>query len=78
MNNLLFLSQGIQMVLFILLVGLVLVFMKSATLEHRIKRTEEDLGKYVSYDIFMETINNLVDAKLDGQSISAFPSSSEA
>jgi ABC-type lipoprotein release transport system permease subunit len=74
-TNLLFLSHGIQLGLFFLLIGLILVFMKMTSLEHRIRNIEDHMNKYVTTEDYMETFNNMLDAKLDGKSTSPFSES---
>ena len=73
LNNLLFLSHGMQFALFLLLVGLVLVFIKMATFEKRMKNMEDNMVKYVSFEDYMETFNNMYDAKSNGMSVAPFP-----
>jgi len=72
-NNLLFLSHGIQIAMFLLLVGLLLVFMKMATFEKRLKNMEDHMTKYVSYEDYMETFNTMWDAKARGGSVAPYP-----
>jgi len=72
-TNLLFLSHGIQIALFLLLVGLVLVFMKMTTFEKRLKNMENHMMKYVTYEDYMETFNNMWEAKMSGDSVAPFP-----
>jgi len=72
MNNLMFLSQGMQIAMLLLLVGLVLVFLKSSTLEQRIKNMEDNATQYVSYEDYMETFNNMWDEKSMGGSVAPF------
>ncbi len=70
-NNLLFLSHGIQIALFLLLVGLILVFMKMTTFEKRLKNMEDHMVKYVTYEDYMETFNNMWSAVQDGEDVSS-------
>jgi len=63
-NAIKFLSQGVQFALFVVFVCLVLVFIKGASLEHRMTRLEADLNHYVTVEDFLETTNNLVAEKL--------------
>lgn len=72
MNNLVFLSHGMQFVLFLLFVGLVLTFLKMATFETRLKNMEDHMLKYVTYEDYMETFNNMWEAKQQGQDISPY------
>lgn len=71
-NNLLFLSQGIQIALFILLVGLIVVFMKMTTFESRLKNMEQNMTQYVTVEEYMETFNNMWYEKLEGRSVSPY------
>ncbi len=63
-NAIKFLSQGVQFALLVLFVCLILVFIKGASLEHRMARLETDMTQYVTVEDFLETVNNLVDEKL--------------
>jgi hypothetical protein len=72
LNNLLFLSNGVQLCLFLLLVGLMLVFMKLATVDRKIKNIDEHLGLYVTNEDYMETFNNMWDEKLQGGNTTPF------
>lgn len=65
LNNLIFLSQGVQLAVFLVIVGLVLVFMKCATLEAEVKRLEREQTQYVTVEDYMETLNNILDERLD-------------
>lgn len=71
-NNLLFLSHGIQIAMFLLLVGLILVFMKMATFEKRLKNMEDHMTQYVTRDDYLETFNNMWDAKENGFNVAPF------
>jgi len=73
LNNLLFLSQGVQLILFFFFIGLILVFMKVSNLEKKIKHLEDNQIKYISYEDYMESFNNMWDAKLQGKSVSPYP-----
>jgi len=50
LNNILFLSHGVQIVMLFFLVGLVLVFMKLSNFEKKLKQLEESQSKYISYE----------------------------
>ena len=72
MNNLVFLSHGIQIAIFVLLLALVLVFIKGASLEHRLKNMEYNMMQYVTHDDYMETFNNMWELKQQGKSVAPF------
>lgn len=78
LNNILFLSHGVQIAMLLFMFGLVLVFMKMTTLEKRVKTLENDQKSYMSYEDYMESFNNMFDSKLQGKSVSPFPESSIA
>jgi hypothetical protein len=75
LNNILFLSHGVQIVMLFFLVGLVLVFMKLSNFEKKLKQLEESQSKYISYEDYMESFNNMWDFKMQGKSVSPFPQS---
>lgn len=65
-------GQNVQIVLFLLLIGLVLVFIKMNSYERRIKNLEDSLRKYITYDDYMESFNNMFAAAERGESVSPF------
>jgi hypothetical protein len=71
-SNLLFLSHGLQLCMFLLLVGLVLVFMKMSTLEQKVSNLENSMTHYVTAEEYMESFNNMFDAKNRGENVSPF------
>ncbi len=74
MNNLMFLSHGMQICMLILLLGLLLVFMKWSSLEARIKQLEDASSKYVNVEDYLETFNNMWDAKQESNiSLAPYP-----
>lgn len=48
-----------QLLIFLLLIGMVLVFIKMNSYERRIKQLEDNLNKYVTYEDYMETFRNM-------------------
>lgn len=68
MSSLMFLSQGVQFVLFLLFVAVVLIFIKGAHLEQRMKHLEDSQSHYVTLDDYYETVNNLVDERMRSSS----------
>lgn len=71
-NNLLFLSQGVQIALFVLLIGLIMVFMKMTTFEKRLKSMEVNMSNYLSKEEYMETFNNMWYVKQQGGTVSPY------
>lgn len=65
--------SSIQLAIFFLLIGLVLVFIKMNSYEKRIKSLEDSLRFYITYDDYMESFNNMFAAKERGESVSPFP-----
>lgn len=72
------LSQGLQLCLFLLLVGLVLIFIKMNSYEQRIKHLEDNLRNYVTYEDYMETFNNMFAAASRGESVAPFAEAHES
>lgn len=68
--------SNMQLAIFFLLIGLVLVFIKMNSYEKRIKSLEDSLRYYITYDDYMESSNNMFAAKERGESVSPFPESS--
>jgi predicted Holliday junction resolvase-like endonuclease len=66
LNNLLFLSQGVQVAVFLLFIALIMVFMKVAKLEQRLKNTEDHLIHYITKEDYFETFNNMWEEKAQG------------
>lgn len=77
LNNLLFLSHGVQLCMFLLLVGLILVFMKMTTFEVKLKNMEEHMSKFITAEEYMESFNNMYDEKAAGRSTSPFDDDDE-
>lgn len=79
LNNLLFLSKGVQFCIFLLFVGIVLIFTKMASLEKRIESVEKNWTHYVTNEDYMETFNNMFDERVRTLPTShqSFPASSE-
>lgn len=71
------LSQGVQLCLFLLLVGLVLIFIKMNSYEQRIKHLEDNLRNYITYEDYMESFNNMFAAAARGESVAPFPEAHE-
>lgn len=71
-SNLLFLSHGIQIALFLLLVGLILVFMKMTAFEKRLKNMEDNMLHYVTTEEYMETFNAMWEEKQRGGYVGAY------
>ena len=65
-------THGVQLAIFFLAVVVIIVFMKITTLEHRIKVLEEHEQYFVSHEAYMESFNNMFDAKMQGKNLSAF------
>jgi len=63
LSSLVFLSHGIQLAFFFVLVGFVIVFMKLTVIEKRVKNLEDHSRKYVTYEDYMETFNNMFDER---------------
>jgi hypothetical protein len=72
LGSLVFLSHGIQLSLFLLLVGLLLVFMKLTTVDAKIKNIEDNLTMYVTNEDYMETFNNMWEEKKTGGSTAPY------
>ena len=72
LGSLVFLSHGIQLCLFLLLVGLLLVFMKLTTVDAKIKHIEDNLTMYVTNEDYMETFNNMWEEKKKGGSTAPY------
>lgn len=53
------LSMPVQMIIFFVFIGLVLVFIKMNSYERRIQELEKSLTKYVPYEDYMETFQNM-------------------
>lgn len=53
------LSMPVQMIIFFVFIGLVLVFIKMNSYERRIQELENSLTKYVPYEDYMETFQNM-------------------
>lgn len=71
------LSQGVQLALFCMLVGLVLIFIKMNSYERRIKQLEDSLRNYITYEDYMESFNNMFAAATRGESVAPFSAASE-
>ena len=69
LNNLLFLSQGLQIAIFLLLVGLIFCFMKMTTFDKRLKNIEDNLNQYVTVEDYYETFNNMYDSVSNGEQL---------
>lgn len=72
LNNLIFLSQGVQLCLFFIVIAIVLVLMKMSDLTHRVENVEANMGKYVTNEDYMETFNNMFNAKVQGLDTSPY------
>jgi len=72
-QHILFLSHGMQLFMFLLLVGLILVFMRIASQEHRINQLEKERKHYMSHEDYLETFNVLWDEKMEGKDVGAYP-----
>jgi hypothetical protein len=53
-----------------LLVVMVIVFMRITSAQHRLTKLEACENKYLTYEDYLETFNNLLDAKLQGINLS--------
>ena len=71
------LSQGVQLALFFLLVGVVLIFIKINSYERRLKQMEESLRNYITYEDYMESFNNMFAAATRGESVAPFAPAGE-
>ena len=78
LGNLLFLSHGMQIALFLLLIGLILVFMKMTTYEKRLKNMEDNMLKYVTTEDYMETFSNMFDMKERGEDVAPWTAATES
>lgn len=70
-NNLLFLSKGIQLAFFFGVVIMLLMFMKINTLERAVKTLEKDSSYYLTTEEYMETFNTMFNEKENGRDILA-------
>lgn len=57
-------GKNLQFAAFLLLVGLILVFMKLTALEHRMKHMERHQQHCLTQDEYMTSFDNLLDVKL--------------
>jgi glucan phosphoethanolaminetransferase (alkaline phosphatase superfamily) len=69
--------EKIQLILFLLFIGILLVFIKLNSYEKRIKELEDSLTNYVPYEDFMELFNNMVASTLKGEDVSPFQASQD-
>lgn len=60
-SNLLFLSHGVQLVLFGLVVILIFVFMKIAVMDKHIRNLEKGMENFVTREEFLSTFGNMWD-----------------
>lgn len=72
-EHILFLSHGMQLFMFLLLVGIILVFMRLASQEHRIEQLEKERKHYLTVEDYMETFNAMFDEKMQGRDVGAYP-----
>jgi hypothetical protein len=71
LNNILFLSQGVQIAMLLFLFGLVMVFMKMSALEKRVKNLEQNQRNYISYEDYMESFHNMFTLESQGKNVAS-------
>jgi predicted Holliday junction resolvase-like endonuclease len=71
-NNLIFLSHGVQVAIFFIFVVIVLMFMKIASLENKIKQLDEACEHYISAEEYLESFNNMFEERERGRKTSTF------
>lgn len=65
-------GTAVQLALFLLLVGLVLVFIKMNSYEKRLKEIEDSARNYVLYEDYMELFTNMWKAAERGEDTAPF------
>lgn len=66
LSNLMFLSQGMQIAVFVVFVVLILIFMKMATMEKRISDLNSKLEHYHTKEEFLLMFQTMWEAKSEG------------
>ena len=66
-NNLIFLSKGVQLAMLVIVGAVIILFMRVTVLEKRIKDLEAFAQKnYITYDDHMEYVGNIIQDKSGG------------
>jgi hypothetical protein len=64
-NNMLFLSKGLQICVFLVFVVLILVFMKISYLESKLNNVDKHLDHCVNTEDFYELVGNIVEDRCE-------------
>lgn len=69
LGNILFVSQGMQIFMFLFLVLFIMVFMKFDEQNRKIDQLERQLDHYVTKEEYMATFNSMWDIREDGDDV---------
>lgn len=69
LGNILFVSQGMQIFMFLFLILFIMVFMKFDDQSRKVEQLERQLDEYVTKEEYMATFNAMWELKTEGKDL---------